>query len=265
MLSKGALIVGSTAIKHHFPDFPREPKDLDALVSTGYSCDISGDLFSHELLDELIVPGTNVATVNFLYTLKVSHSYYELKNGSHDKHIFDMRWLKRRGAQLDLDLHQKLYKVWTEIHGKKKTTISMEKGEFFKDAVTRIYDHDSLHSSVAFHGEAMYERILKDGSTVDVDSAKMWALSHEDLVRLFREEVYATALERILVPTNYHASAGAAYRWSLRRTLTSLTTGRSARWIAENFEEFANPYVVLGEPDDYLARHHKNKDRLIRL
>jgi len=28
------LIIGSTAIKHYFPDFPREPKDLDIAVPT---------------------------------------------------------------------------------------------------------------------------------------------------------------------------------------------------------------------------------------
>jgi hypothetical protein len=224
-----------------------------------------GDVFSHPLLDDWIGDGKRVATVDELYTLKVSHIYWELKNGSWDKHVFDMRYLKRHGASVIPDLHKTLYAVWTEIHGPKKSTLAMEKEDFFKDAVKRIYDHDSIHDSVAFGEAALYNKILKDGSTVDVDSGKMWSLSWEDLVRLFREEVYATALERILVPTNYRCSAGAAYRWSLRRTITSLTKGKSARFIVENFEEFANPYVVLGEPDNYLERHLANRDRLVKL
>jgi hypothetical protein len=86
----------------------------------------------------------------------------------------------------------------------------------------------------------------------------MWGLSHEDLVKLFREEVYATALERIVIPKDYRCSPGAAYRWALRRTITSLTKGKSAQFILENFEEFAIP-------DDYVSRHLANKSRLVRL
>jgi len=133
-----------------------------------------------------------------------------------------------------------------------------EPSGFFSDAVKRRFLHDSLHYTVAFGRRPIYERILRDGASVDVDPKKMWALPHEDLVRLFREEVAATALERILIPTNYRASPGAAYRWSLRRTITSLTKGRSATFIVDNFDEFAIP-------DDYMSRHFAKRDRLIRI
>jgi hypothetical protein len=254
-----SVIIGSTATKRHFPDFPREPKDFDAVVPSFTAGAWKGyDFFSHPTLDDWIGSGDRVATVDELYTLKVSHAYWELKNGSWEKHVFDMRYLRRHGAQLIPDLHAKFYRVWAETHGPKRTNLAMEKGEFFKDAVVRIYDHDSIHDSVAYGEVAMYNQILKEGSTVDVDSQKMWALCHQDLVRLFREEVCATALERIVIPRDYRCSPGSAYRWALRRTITSLTKGKSARFIAENFEEFAIP-------DDYVSRHLSKKDRLIKL
>lgn len=256
-----SVVVGSVAARHHFSSFPRQSKDVDVFATTdhGLSSGDGFDVFSHPWLDSWIEDRcSGYATVDELYTIKLSHSYWELKNGSWDKHIFDMRWLKRNGAQLIPELHDTLYKVWEEKHGKKKTTLQMEKDEFFTDAVKREFDHDSLHRTVAFNDEAMYERILRDGSTVDVDPKKLWDLSHEDLVLLFREEIAATALERIMIPTNYRYSPGAAYRWSLRRTLTSLTKGKSARFIAENFEDFAIP-------DDYMSRHYARKDRLIKL
>jgi len=257
----GSVIVGSLAIDHHFPGELRKPKDVDLFVSSDRRDCFSGregDVFSHPSLDEWIGVRHRWATPDEIYTLKVSHSYWELKNGSWDKHIYDLRFLKRKGAHLDLLLHDQLYSLWKELHGPKRTNLSMEKGAFFKDAVTRIYDHDSIHESVAYGETAMYNLVLKEGSTVDIDSRKLWSLGFDNLVRLFREEVYATALERILIPRDYKASPGAAYRWALRRTITSLTKGRSARFIVDNFDQFALP-------DDYVARHLAKRDRLIKL
>ena len=31
------MVIGSTSIKHWFPDFPREPKDLDIIYTTKLS------------------------------------------------------------------------------------------------------------------------------------------------------------------------------------------------------------------------------------
>lgn len=257
-----AVIIGSTAIKHHFLDFPREPKDLDKIVHYGSGDRADGDIFSHPLLDRWLGGWDRVATVNELYTLKASHCYWELDNGSWSKHIFDLQWLKKHDAKMEWDLHDIFYDVWKEIHGTKKTNLKMGKDDFFQDAVVRTYDHDSIHRSVAYDDTALYEQILKDGSTVEVDSKKMWGLSFDNLIRLFREEIYATALERILIPTNYRASPGAAYLWSLRRTITSLTKGRSAAFIVDNYDLFANPY---GDNENYLSRHLAKRDKLVKL
>lgn len=231
------------------------------MVTTSGAEQFTGDVFAHPDLDpwlRKLSRGVRPATVDELYTIKVSHSYWELKNGTWNKHIYDIRWLKRKGAHLEQDFHDALYGVWEDVHGKKKTNLSMEKGEFFADAVTRIYDHDSIHDSVAYGDTAMYNLILKDGSTVDVDSKKMWGLGFDNLVLLFREEICATALERIVIPRNYQCSPGAAYRWALRRTITSLTKGKSAQFIVENFDAFA-------KPDDYVTRHLSNKHKLVKL
>src|SRR5678816_3179355 len=105
-----SVIVGSTAIKHHFPDFPREPKDLDRFDSYGDDPGPAVDSYSHPTLDGWIGGWDRIATPDELYTVKLSHVFWELKNGSWEKHVFDMRFLKRRGAELIPDLHSKLYK-----------------------------------------------------------------------------------------------------------------------------------------------------------
>lgn len=259
-----ALIVGSVAMAYYGID-ARVPKDLDYFGDTPPSYFWGSslpkqDVFWHESFRDWLPNWTDrVATLNELYTIKVSHAYWELKNGSWSKHMSDILRLKDRGVTLDLELHKLLYKVWEERYGSKKMNLSKEADSFFADAVKRKYDHDSIHDSVAYGDVPMYVRILKDGHSVDVDPKKLWAMSHGDLVKLFREEIMATALERIVIPRNYKTSPGAAYLWALRRTITSLTKGKSARFIVDNYKDFHTP------DKDYVQRHLDNKHKLILL
>ncbi|MEU2002034.1 hypothetical protein ACH47B_13165 [Rhodococcus sp. NPDC019627] len=250
------LIIGSTALQRLIPG-TRTPKDIDALSPTPAE---GVDAFWDERLADWIPAGTNRhATLDELYTLKVSHSYWELRNGSWNKHMFDVVALKRAGAVLDLELHNLLYRVWEDEHGKKIVDLTQESDEFFTDAVRRRYVHDSLHESVAYGDRPLYESVLKDGKSVQMDMQKLRAMPFEDQVRLFREEIYVTALERLMVPNNYQYSPSRAYAWALRRTITSLTKGWSARFLVENFEVFRRPDV------DYVAVHLANEHKLIEL
>jgi hypothetical protein len=254
------LIIGSTAM-WNLGFSHREPDDFDVFTDTPDSFESEGfDPFWHDSFYEWLGDTTlRSATLDELYTIKLSHSYWDLKNGSWDKHAYDLVELKRAGAKVDLKLHKLLYGVWESQHGRKQVDLTQEADEFFADAVKRRYDHDSIHYSVAYGDVPMYEHILKDGHSVDVDPKKMWALSHKDLVRLFREEILATALERIVIPRNYQCSPGAAYLWALKRTATSLTKGKSARFIMDNFEEFRTP------DSDYVERHKSKSHLLIPL
>lgn len=256
------LVVGSHALKA-LGVCNREPKDLDVFTD-------SADMLVHEfgaLLDPLWHPtfagfvgqGERFATLDEMYTIKLSHSHWELPNRSWHKHIFDLITLQDVGAKLDMDLYKILYKVWEEMHGKKVMNLDQDKTEFFDDAVRRVYDHDSLHDSVAYGSSPIYEEILRDGATVDIDPVKLWRMPHERIVQLFREEICVTALERKVIPQNYKGSPGAAYLWALRRTITSLTKGKSSRFILENIKEFITP-----DPD-YVSRHLDKADRLVKL
>lgn len=259
------LVIGSTAMAALLPG-SREPADLDVFSPASDAANFptvqaeATDGFWHESFDAWIPDGTDrLATLDELYTVKASHAYWELRNGSWQKHMNDLVALKRAGAVLDLELHALLYAVWEGKHGRKRVDLSLEADEFFADAVTRIYDHDSIHASVAYGDTAMYEAVLKDGATVAVDMQKVRALPFDDKVRLYREEVYATALERKVIPSGYTCSPRAAYAWALRRTITSLTKGWSARFLVDNYETFRTPDT------DYVARHRSNAHKLIKL
>jgi hypothetical protein len=253
------LIIGSmAAVQEHGCPLGRLPKDLDVFSDDPMGIPKS-DGFWDDRLYEWLGDGseTRFATLDELYTIKHSHAYWELPNGSWSKHMTDMLRLEDAGAELIPELHDLLYSIWVDRHGAKRVDLDMDAAEFFDDGVRRKYDHDSVHVSVAYGDRPMYERFLKAPPSVMIDMPKVWAASLEDQIRLFREEVYATALERIVIPKDYRCSPRAAYAWALRRTITSLTKGRSARFIVANYREFR-------EPDhDYVARHRSRAEHLI--
>lgn len=247
------LVIGSTAAHNWFDDW-RAPKDFDVFSNAP---NIKGDVFWDERLAPLV--GTKwrrIANPDELYTIKHSHAYWELKNGSWSKHMADLLELQRRGARLIPEWHDVLYKVWEDEHGKKQVNLNLEAEEFFTDAVKRVYEHDSLHESVAYYDKPLYDYVLKDDHSVQMDMKKVWAMPHEDIVKMFREEVYVTALERLIIPNDYKFSPGRAYQWALRRTITSLTKGKSARFIVTHFKDFMRPDI------DYVKKHLDNKDKL---
>lgn len=258
-----SLLIGSHAAETHGIELGRIPKDVDVFSNHDLwrnleNADVFWDDRLHAYLDK-VGEGMRIATLDELYTIKVSHSYWELKNGSWWKHIKDQRLLKEAGATLIDEFHDILYKIWEDRYGKKRVNLDMSAATFFKDAVKRIYDHDSIHYSVAYGDTPMYEAVLKDGSDVLVDSKKLWQMSDEDRDKLFLEEIYATALERIIIPSEYRASPRAAYAWALTRTITSLTKGKSAKYLSTNIERF------FRMPDDYVQRHKDKKHLLIEL
>lgn len=262
-----AMPVGSWALNQHVGGGGlREPKDFDIWTNDPkFPATYDGlrvETFWHDGLVEFFENRPTDAVwpdIDELYTIKASHAAWALPNGSWDKHMFDLVKLKELGAQLQDDQFARLYKVWEQLHGKKIINLQQEKDEFFTDAVTRIYDHDSIHDSVAYDDEPMYVQTLKPGSTVDVDMKYIKSMPFEDQIKLFREEVYATALERWLIPNDYKFSPRRAYARALKKTITSLTKGWSSKFLVLNYD-------IMRDPDsDYLQRHLDKKHKLVPL
>lgn len=249
------ILIGSQALIQHIGEI-RVPKDTDYFSDQ----EIEGaEIFFHPSLKDYFKDEERSATLDELYTIKMSHIFWDLRNNTWEKHVQDIITMRERSAKLIEDLYRLLYAVWEEVHGKKKANLSQSARDFFSDKVVRKYEHDSIHASVAYYDAPLYERILMDGEEVKVDKSKFDVMSYEDKLKLVREEVYATALERLVIPSEYKYSPRRAYAWALRRTTTSLARGWFARFIAENIEKLRQPDV------DYVRVHKDNSDKLIRL
>lgn len=262
------VLVGSRALKHHFPDFRRQPpgkarrtapggfekewipKDTDYLSDEQVD---GADTFWHPDLTKW--SWGEIATVDELYTIKVSHAFWDIR-GSWNKHMMDVVFLQNNGAVFIRELYDILYPIWEETHGKKQANLEASPEEFFNSRVHRIYDHDSIHESVAYYDRPLFESILRDGHQVAVDRAKFDALTEEDKHRLVREEVYATALERELIPKGYQGNPRIPYMTYLHKTVTSFSKGWFPLYIVLNFNKLYFPDV------NYVDRHLNNKHKL---
>lgn len=248
------LLVGSRAAKDWFPDF-REPKDIDYFSPRKIA---GAETFWHDSLVNYNWRYSDIASPDELYTIKVSHAFWNL-HGTWNKHMYDVLFFQDALAEFIPELFDILYPIWEERYGKKRANLNAKPEDFFNKNVHRVYDHDSIHRSIAYYDRPLFERILRDGHEVAVDKAKFDALSYEDKLRLVREEVYATALERQLIPSNYKMSPRGAYNWAMMKTVTSFSKGWFPLFIVQNYQDLYKPDV------NYLARHKENSDRLVLL
>ena len=260
------VLVGSRAVLRYFPDF-RRPNDWDFFgdkqtMEVMYGREAKDgtriESFYHPDLEKW--DWKVAATPNELYTIKVSHAFWPNRWA---KHIQDISFLESKGCEVIEPLYDILYGIWVEHYGKKRARLApgTKPEEFFTATVKRKYDHDSIHASIAYYDEPLFNAILRDGEAVAVDKAKFDALSFDDKCKLVREEVYATALERRVIPSGYTEKPLHAYRWALEKTVTSFSKGWFPLWIVKNI--YAGD---LTRPDvDYVKRHNDNAHRLILL
>ncbi len=227
------ILIGSQAIKNHFPDFSRKPKDLDYIITNSPEPNTKSTR-EIEYLHNPVFDGYphKMLLPNDLYTLKISHLFWDI---NWDKHMFDVQFLKSKGCELDMVLFYKLYTNWNVEHGKNvRSDLNMSATDFFDNAVSCEYDHDDIH--LLINPNPIYKKIHKDGEEVDVDSDKFELLSFEDKCDLVREEVYVMAWERFK-----HMPYKHAYSRMLKKFIMNHAPMWEALFIIEN-------YIILHKP-----------------
>lgn len=248
--------IGSYALQRHISGY-REPKDLDILTDdptlNATKFNYGGKIEIHRtegyegfrpLLAELYPDPA------LLLTLKMSHLAWD-HNNQFVKHAKDIILLQQNGYEPDRTIYFSLRKFWEKRFGQKKAYLKKSNEEFFEDNVDRYYSHDSLHQSVAYHERPLYERLKDDLDSAYCSESRFKLLSPEDKRKLAREEIYATALERFLIPNNFKRDATAAYRMALRQLITSMTKGFFCNYLIFNLALLINP------DRDYVNLFHK--------
>lgn len=212
-----------------------------------------------------------------LLAIKLSHRYK--KNSVHFKKTMDdIQYLRSRGADFGCDpflrefMHLREKETYTYSH----PALNVDKASFFKDdGVQYVYDHDSIHETVAlttvdfgeyehlmaWHPKPAYTFYMEDGCEVMTSKEKFFA--NFEWVRLYGvyEEACVLALERSQIPHAIGKEGGPTPRWSfemaLMKVCTSITSGWFREYAWENYQKVLDLYDSLGE-DDYVKRFEQN-------
>lgn len=251
------LIYGSTAIKHFFPEYEREPKDLDIIIREDNKLltqhlEIPGYkrieqyylpefeyIFEHNVDVDFVDP-------DFLYTIKMSHLSWDI---NWDKHMKSAIFLKERGAELDKTLYNSLMIAWSRVHGKKSVKMNVKNSEFFKENIYRKYNHEFLHEQFAFYDRPLNERIRKDLDS-PLCSEELWnLLSEDDKLKCALEEIYVLAAERFIFVQEVDKSwkLEHAVTKTLKNMITSTTSGWFNTYLKENFNTLRTynvPHII---------------------
>lgn len=258
------VIIGSHAIKYWYPSFNRIPKDLDIVVEGGERIQLLGVYDRVEKLTNPILlkyhNGSNkYATPNELYTLKMSHLFWNI---NWEKHMFDLQFLKDKGAVLIKPLFDELYAYWNMVHGlNKRSDLKMKAEDFFDNALNCEWDHDWLHTLL--RPTPTFSKVLKDGEEVEVDEERFDKLTTEEKDSLVREEVMIMAFERY--PKTFYKNA---YDRMLKKFIISHAPIWEAIYIIENYVRLIkidfNFIKYLNEQINGSTDQVKRSTRLVR-
>lgn len=236
------LLVGSRAIKQHFNDFPREPKDWDYVAFPPYTFESNTkkvkdtEFLKNAILVERYSEKDEIVSANDLYTLKLSHIFWPI---ALDKHLFDIQFLKKKGCVADMELFERLYAYWSSMHGQnKRIDFDKKNEEFFQDKVHRQYPHDELHNII--NPSPLYKFVKPDLEAADISQELFNNLDRKQQLELIREEAYVLALERYMIP-NSGTHWRVAYSKMLKALMQRLTPLWLGVFIAENYIDLQQP------------------------
>jgi len=230
------LLIGSKAIKHWYPDFTREPKDTDYIVSEPrlFQKEPGIEYLENPIIFNLYKDTERVVIEpDDLLTLKASHLCWNI---NWEKHMFDAQFLLKKGHKINVELFLELYEYWNVYHLKnKRSDLKMTKDEFFSNAINKdVVEHDEIHKIL--NPIPAYTKILKDGAEVEVDEEKYKLLSHQDKINVTQEEIFVMAYERFK-KMDYRV----AYSIMLKKFIISHTPLFTLPFIIENYIELHKP------------------------
>jgi hypothetical protein len=289
------LVVGSQAMRHHFPEAGIVPNDTDIIGTMDEFRQWSrifakGDIIlckplsatkmhvrtkdgwnyefeiatpgssSQELLDYFDLGQTYAPTWVLLF-LKLSHRFR--RNSPHFlKTMRDIQFLRAAGVTLGTELEELLPKREAETYTYAHPKLDVSKAAFFDgDGVPYVYDHDSIHMTQALYlGLPAYARYMKEASQVMTSKAKFFDCSEEIRLAGVYEESCVLALERSQIPFP-EASPRKSFEYALMKVCTSITSGWFRQYAYENYDKVLDIYEKEGE-DGYLKRFNANKHLL---
>lgn len=189
-----------------------------------------------------------IPDLNTLYTLKLSHRF--LKNSPHFlKTMQDIHQLRAAGAFIPEYLKPFFKNRCKETYSYKHPKLNQNKAEFFGPEDFYVYDHDTIHLSVARGDVPAYTLFKSDQAEVWCDSTLFAALPKETQLNAVLEEALVLALERSQIPFVGKVSPRASFLMALEKVCTSITSGWFRTFAWEHYNE-----VIALYDDNYVNK-----------
>lgn len=193
-----------------------------------------------------------IATPDLVFTLKKSHRF--LRNSPHFiKTMLDYNHLKSIGCSIPESLKEWYKKREKETYWYSHPNLNVSKDEFFKtDIVPYIYDHDTLHLSVAHLDKPAYEYFKKDNAEVNCSKELFEQLPEYIKLYAVLEEAYVLALERSQIPAPGIWTPRKSFEYALFKVASSITSGFFREYAYNNYFKVLNMYS-----ESYIDRFQK--------
>lgn len=186
------MVIGSTAIRYYYADFPREPDDIDVAI---YSGNNKRENNTEYLVNPIILKyqKEGYLSPDLMLSLKVSHLFWD---NSWDKHMFDVQFLLKKEHKVDYEIYSELRTYWEITLPKiKRSDLEMSKEQFFTNMVNNdTNQHDYYHTLL--EDIPAYTLLLKEDCEVELDENKWNRLSFDKKCNVVFEETAVMAFER---------------------------------------------------------------------
>lgn len=184
----------------------------------------------------------NIATLNGLYTLKMSHRY--LRNSPYFlKTMSDIKLMRSIGAEITDDLMPFFKRREKETYNYSHPKLNVLKKDFFNgDGVNYVYDHDSIHEAVKHQEHPAYYYFKPDTSEVAVSKEMFDSIPEQIKLNSVLEESYVLAIERSQVPFPGRLTYLQSFEIALQKVCTSITSGWWREYAWENYGSVIDLY-----------------------
>jgi len=243
------LLIGSRAIAYHDPSFSLK-KDADWDVVSPHPIEGTEhhrlDFLNNADIEQFATDNVikfngselRVVSMKGLALIKRSHLWRDLGFQKHITHYH--KFLKHHAIEITekdkdfLDVRMELSRREFSQH---IISLKKSKDEFFDDAVVKVFDHDYIHTLVAFTEKPMYVRMLEDGEQVFCSKEKWEKFTVEEKNFCVAEEAYTIAIERFMVPKDWKYPSKMAFMKSLDKVCTTLCSGWFRDWAIDHYPE----------------------------
>jgi hypothetical protein len=104
--------------------------------------------------------------------------------------------------------------------------LNVGKDDFFKDdGIQYVFDHDTIHQSVAHFERPAYTYYMEDGAQVNCSKKKFFEIDQSIRLAGVVEEAAVLAIERSLVPHPGTWTPAHAWKFALAKVCSSITSG----------------------------------------